>query len=444
MKKSEKNFKELEIILSSFECDKNCPYCTAKITKWDSVEDNIDLLELNVGQLKKLGYTFHYVTIGGNGEPTKHSYAKLKNLVEMFDDYDIPVKRVLTSGNVFRPENKDKLDLFNSHGWLFECTTTSLDNDEDRRILGYNHNYFETEAFKNSRVRLNYVLLESNKHKFIDEIKGFSEKYNNIETVAVKLLNRNTRTDLADNPLSIWIEDNAVKKDNREKIKDILDANFKYKGEAFDTFSWETASGKEVYFSWKKSEYGLYDLVWYGDKFVNYQLEEVDLSILPKVYIGAKFNKDKDSSFKNDFRVSLIGAEEKFINYNNESYITDLDDNLKYQYLGPFYNEKASSGDLTSTICDEVVQSERKLIENCDTFIVYLDLEFSPGSIAELTYAATLNKNILIIYKSENNIKYELKSSNWFPITMAKQLATNVKLIQINSEDEITKIIKSI
>lgn len=64
-----KDFKKLEIILSDFACDKHCPYCTAKITKWDSQEDNIDLLGANVGQMKELGYTFHYVTIGGNGEP---------------------------------------------------------------------------------------------------------------------------------------------------------------------------------------------------------------------------------------------------------------------------------------------------------------------------------------------------------------------------------------
>ena len=51
----DKNLKELEIILSDFACDKNCPYCTAKITKWPNVEDDIHSLELYVGQLKKKG-----------------------------------------------------------------------------------------------------------------------------------------------------------------------------------------------------------------------------------------------------------------------------------------------------------------------------------------------------------------------------------------------------
>lgn len=45
----EKKFKELEIILSDFSCDKNCPYCTAKITKWEVVKDDIHMLSLYVG-----------------------------------------------------------------------------------------------------------------------------------------------------------------------------------------------------------------------------------------------------------------------------------------------------------------------------------------------------------------------------------------------------------
>ena len=105
-----KEFKELEIILSDFKCDKNCPYCTAKITKWDKVDDDIYSLYMYVEQLKKNKVKFKYVTIGGNGEPTLHSYDKLKEIVELFDDYDIPVKRVLTSGNIFRKEEKNKYE----------------------------------------------------------------------------------------------------------------------------------------------------------------------------------------------------------------------------------------------------------------------------------------------------------------------------------------------
>lgn len=446
--RTDRNFKELEIILSSFKCDKNCPYCTAKITQWDQVDDDIYTLLMNVGQMKELGYTFHYVTIGGNGEPTLHDYQKLKDIVEMFDDWDIPVKRVLTSGNVFRPEEKSKYDLFVSHGWMFEVTTTSFNNELDRETQGYDFNYFETAAFKKARIRLNYVLLHRNRDTYIQEIQEFSRKYTNIETLALKLLNINTKTNLVDNSLSEWITKNAIGKMARGIIANELNANFEYVGEAFDTHSWKMSNGKEVYFSWKKVEYGLYDLVYYGNKFITYHLEEVQLSgVVPMVYIASRFIKDKkedgSSSFENDFRVSLIGDHDSFVNYNNHSFIRDKNGKLKYQYIGPFYNEKASSGEITSTDCKIVVDTENKLIEQCDVFIAYFDDTLSPGGITELIYAVLLQKKIVIIFKEEGNIEYALRTSNWYPITFALEKSTDCKVIKVKDDSEVINIIKA-
>lgn len=444
--KYNKDFKELEIILSDFTCDKNCPYCTAKITTWPKVEDDIHMLSLYVGQLKELGYTFHYVTIGGNGEPTKHDYNKLKDIVDMFKDYDIPIKRVLTSGNIFRASEKKKYDLFVENNWMFEVTTTDINNDNDRKVLGYNHNYFETDTFKKARIRLNYVLLKSNIDHFIDDIKEFAKRYSNIETIALKLLNVNTKTNEVDNPLSEWIVKNGIPKSDREIIAGILNNNFEYIGESYDTFSWKMDSTHEVYFSWKKVSYGMFDLVYYGDKFINYQLEDVTLSnLVPKVYIASRFIKEKlengHYTFKNDYRVSLIGGEKDFVDFNNHSFIKDKNSVIKGQYIGPFYNEKASSGELTSTICDEVVRTENALIDRCDKFIVYFDEEPSPGSITELIYAAFKKKEITIFYKKEPGVVYEVKSSNWYPIISAIQIAGNdkVKYIAVDGPDDIIK-----
>lgn len=445
-----KQFKELEIILSDFNCDKHCPYCTAKITKWPVQQDDIHMLSLYVGQLKKLGYTFHYVTIGGNGEPTLHTYEKLKEIVELFDDYDgIKVKRVLTSGNIFREVERKKYNLFVEHDWFFEVTTTNFDTEKDMITLGYNHNYFITEAFKNSRIRLNYVLLNQNYDVFIADLRKFAETYDNIETLAVKLLNINTKTGLIDNPLSEWISKNGISKNRREEIANILSQNFLYKGESFDTHSWKLDDKHEVYFSWKKVNYGLYDLVYYGDRFINYQLEDVNLThLVPKVYIASRFIKEKlDNglfSFCNDFRSKLIGVEEDFVNFNNHSFIVGKDGNIKYQYLGPFYNEKASDGSLTSTVCDEVVRTENTLIDKCDIFIAYLDKDLSPGSISELIYAAFKGKKIIIYYEREDSISYELKSSNWYPIVTAKQLVgeENIEVYCIDSALNIIDLIR--
>ena len=443
MKMQEKRFKELEIILSDFSCDKNCPYCTAKITQWEMVKDDMHMLSLYVAQLKELGYQFHYVTIGGNGEPTKHSIKKLREIVELFDDYDIPVKRVLTSGNVFREEEREKYELFISHGWVFEVTTTSIDTDLDRKILGYNHNYFQSEAFSKARIRLNYVLLKSNFPTMIDEIQEFFKRYPNIETLALKLLNVNTKTGLVDNPRSSWIVENAISKDQREEVKKLLDQNFTYLGEAYDTFSWKADDKHEVYFSWKKMKYGFADLVYYGNRFVNYQLEDVRLPFLPKIYFACQFNKkmldDRRFTLKGDFRTKLIGNEDDFTNFNNHSFIKNSDGKLLYQYLGPFYNEKASDGKLTSTVCCDVVQTENDLIDKCDIFMAYFDSKLSPGSITELTYASLQKKKIVIFYQVEDNISYELKSSNWYPIVSARLVAgsENVVEIPVRGMDEV-------
>ena len=433
-----KEFKELEIILSDFKCDKNCPYCTAKITKWDKVDDDIYSLYMYVEQLKKNKVKFKYVTIGGNGEPTLHSYDKLKEIVELFDDYDIPVKRVLTSGNIFRKEEKNKYELFKIHNWYFEVTTTSIDKEKDMNRLGYSPYYFDTKEFKNSKIRLNYVLLKDNINTFVDEIKHFSKKYPNIETIAIKILNINTKTGLVDNKYSKWIVENAVSKDKRNEIKEILDNNFNYKEGLYDTYSWELNNSCEIYFSYKKEKYGLYDLVYYGNKFIDYNLEEVKLSyFLPKVYFASKFIKNYKNnilSFENDFRTHLLSDNNKLENYNYNSYIFD-----KYQYIGPFFNEKASNGNLTSKECEKVVNCENNLIDRCDMFMAYLDEEKSPGTTTELVYASLLKKKITVFYKPDKNNKYSINTDSWYPIVFSKEQVgkDNIKIIPVNNTDEI-------
>lgn len=452
MEKS-KHFKELEIILSSFSCDKGCPYCTAKITQWETVVDDVHMLSLYVGQLKELGYTFRYVTLGGNGEPTLHSYNKIKEIVELFDDYaGVEIKRVLTSGNVFRWDEKLKYELFKAHGWLFEVTTTDFEFEKSGGTQNYSFDYFRTEAFRKAPVRLNYVLLKDNIDYFVDDIKKFLTTYGNIQTVALKLLNVNTKTGKVDNKYSQWIVDNAIPKTDRESIKEVLDKYFEYQGAAFDTFSWlDKETNKEIYFSWKKSEYGLYDLVYYGDRFVTYQLEDASykLDLLPKIYIAARFvkTKYKDGSWDlaDDFRSKLIGDKKLFMNFNSHTFIKDSEGNYKYQFIGPFYNEKASTGDLTSTICEEVVRTESQLIDRCDIFMVYLNDTVSPGGIAELMYAVMQDKDIVIFYKCNSDIKYELKTENWYPITQVLQLSKKkVTVLGVKDEDEVISWFRSV
>ena len=441
--RNNKEFKELEIILSDFKCDKACPYCTAKITKWNNVEDDIYTLSMYVEQLKKQKVRFKYVTIGGNGEPTLHNYDKLKEIVELFDDYDIPIKRVLTSGNVFRKEEEKKYNLFISHNWCFEVTTTSIDKEKDMKVLGYNPYYFDTDKFKKAKIRLNYVLLKDNWKTFIKEIKGFTNKYPNIETVAIKLLNINTKNNKIDNKYSKWIYDNAISKDKRKEIKGILDNNFEYREGKYDTYSWILDNNHEIYFSYKKEKYGLYDLVYYGNKFIDYSLEEVKLSyLLPRVYFASKFIKKElngSISFEKDFRTILLQDSNKLNNYNYNSFIFD-----KYQYIGPFFNEKASTGNLTNKECEQVVNCENNLIDRCDIFMAYLDEEKSPGTITELVYASLIGKKIIVFYKPDKNNNYSINTDSWYPIVFSKEQIgkDNIDIIPVNNTDEVVSYLQ--
>ena len=324
------------------------------------------------------------------------------------------------------------------NNWYFEVTTTSIDKEKDMNRLGYSPYYFDTKEFKNSKIRLNYVLLKDNINTFVDEIKHFSKKYPNIETIAIKILNINTKTGLVDNKYSKWIVENAVSKDKRNEIKEILDNNFNYKEGLYDTYSWELNNSCEIYFSYKKEKYGLYDLVYYGNKFIDYNLEEVKLSyFLPKVYFASKFIKNYKNnilSFENDFRTHLLSDNNKLENYNYNSYIFD-----KYQYIGPFFNEKASNGNLTSKECEKVVNCENNLIDRCDMFMAYLDEEKSPGTTTELVYASLLKKKITVFYKPDKNNKYSINTDSWYPIVFSKEQVgkDNIKIIPVNNTDEI-------
>lgn len=450
-----KTLKELEIILSSFECNKNCPYCTAKSTRWPLVEDDIQALELATSELFKLGYTFKYLTVGGNGEPTLHSYEKLASIVDIYKDKPIQIKRVLTSGNIFKDSEEKKFNLFNDNGYVFEITVTSSNQLKDMETLGYDNKYLNSRLFKKAkRVRVNYVMLKDNNDKYLTEIKNLLDTYPNIETASIKLLNINTNTDdKSTNMIGDWIIKHGIPKSSREEIKDILNKDAQLKRintieDNFDTMSWEY-NGKEIYFSYKSTSYGQFDLVWYGDRFVDYKLNRLDITdSIKRVYIAKSFDKqylNGKLNLSNDMRDRVLkqsGYEGGLMDYSSDCFIElkEIDNGILH-YIGPFYNEKAGLGILTSTECDKVVSQEKKLIELCDIFVCYFNDNISPGTIAELIYAATLGKKIIIYYKLNSSIDYELKTENWFPITLAKQIQTpNIEIKQIKSIDRVVNL----
>lgn len=271
-------YKEFELILSSFECDKNCPYCTAKITKWPIVDDKIHLLKDKLELLKKNDISFRYFIFCGNGEPSLTPFDKFKNIVDatrtvnLFDE-----KRFQSSGNIFYED--EKLEYIKDD-FLIEVTRVSIDSNIDQKILGYKRDYINTENFKKVDVRLNYVLLKNRSFEdSLKEIKQYIDKYPNIKTVSLKTLNTNTKDENIDNPYSKWIIENALTKKDTNQIIEFMNqnANFiKSDEKFFDRFEWKY-NGVPITFYAKKLDYGISNIVYYGGELVNYHLDKIEI-----------------------------------------------------------------------------------------------------------------------------------------------------------------------
>ena len=162
---------------------------------------------------------------------------------------------------------------------------------------------------------------------------------------------------------------------------------------------------------------------------------------MKKIYFAGKFNKIKqpnislENSLQNDFRSQLLGSS-KLLTLYQENLIV----NNKYQYTGPFYCEKASSGNFTSTDCKEILNAEYNLIKNSDTLIAVFSETFSPGTIVELGWALNQNKQIIILYQEEKS-NYTIKSEYWFAIADAIKRSSNLTILKFKNYSEITSLI---
>ena len=268
-------YKEFELIGSSFKCDKNCPYCTAKITQWPVVDNKLEVLEDRLNYLKNNDVTFRYFIFCGNGEPSLLDFEDFKKIVEATRNVNIfDEKRLQSSGNIFYED--EKLDLIKDD-FVVEITRVSLDSKKDMEILGYKRDYINTENFKKAKVRLNYVLLKNKKFEdCLEEIKQYIEKYPNIETVSLKTLNLNTRNDEINNPYSKWIIENALTKKDTNDIINFMSNNAKFvvsDEKFFDRFEW-VYEGVPITFYAKKLDYGFSNIVYYGGELVDYHLNK--------------------------------------------------------------------------------------------------------------------------------------------------------------------------
>ena len=153
----------LTLILGSYNCNKNCPYCIAKNTKKFNSSDKIENLDSILDVLERNSVKLKRFVISGNGEPSMYDLDDLRkirtsliNHKKLFD-----LIRVHSSGYIFN--SKEKFDLFNSIELPleFEVLRISLDSNVDKTVLGYESNYLDSSLFKNSkRVKCDIALTD--------------------------------------------------------------------------------------------------------------------------------------------------------------------------------------------------------------------------------------------------------------------------------------------
>lgn len=271
-------YKEFELILSSFVCDKNCPYCTAKITKWPIKPDKLELLESKLEFLNQNNINFRYFILCGNGEPSLTSIENLKTIVNAIDKVNIfEERRLQSSGNIFFDEEKFNLI---KDSFMVEVTRVDFDSAKDMKIWGYKRDYINSSNFKKANVRLNYVMMKNKSfEEYLEEIKKYIDNYPNIKTISLKTLNLNTKDSNINNPYSKWILENALTKEDTDKVIEFMtnNAEFSVKDEKFfDRYEW-IYKGVPITFYTKKLDYGYSNIVYYGGELVDYHLNPIVL-----------------------------------------------------------------------------------------------------------------------------------------------------------------------
>lgn len=291
---SKRIFHTFETILSSFECDRDCPFCTAKTTKWDCKNqtniwdtEQLDKLPIVLETMKKQNIQFNTAVITGNGEPCLYPNDVLEYLADLYLKFSDVFERksILTSGLLYGQD--DKFEIFHKRGFTFQTTRTYLDSQKDMECLKYDFDYINSPNFAKVPVRLNYVILKDNVKNIVEDLKILFNKYPNIQTLAPKLLNVNTKDGNANNKYSQWILKHGVeiKKSTVFEIMKTLSKGFNkplYAGKYFTERSKIDINENQIItFNTKLNRiYGNSNMVFYKGKVTSYKLNELNLKTI--------------------------------------------------------------------------------------------------------------------------------------------------------------------
>jgi hypothetical protein len=271
--------KQLTIIFSSFKCDKNCPFCTAKITKWPVRPDCLELLDKKLLWLQRSNFRFKYLIISGNGEPSFYSLSDLALLIRAIEKYRNMFQqlRIQTSGNLFR--QPDKWELF-AHGYVYEVSRVAVNNALDMTTLHYDYDYTSASCFPHSPLWLNYITAKNITSKQIkNDFDYYIDRFS-IKLINAKLMNLNTLDGSTNNRYSQWIRENSLTEFDADFLIKLLDENFDRSAEydpVSDEMSWIYRGKRIVLFTKRKhsNRYGTNSICFYGGELIDYKMQKI-------------------------------------------------------------------------------------------------------------------------------------------------------------------------
>ncbi len=193
VKNLEVNLNNLTLILGSYRCNKNCPFCIAKNNqKFSNASDKLETLSDTFKSLEQANITFKRFVLSGNGEPSFYSCEDLKTIKEALIKHKNLFKnfRSHSSGNVFFAE--DKFEILNDDviPIEFEILRVDLDPQIDSQVLGYDKNYLESPLFNKANiVKCDIALTDYlNTENLKERLEEFLRQHPSIKTVRFKKL----------------------------------------------------------------------------------------------------------------------------------------------------------------------------------------------------------------------------------------------------------------
>lgn len=184
-------FNNLTLILGSYKCNKNCPYCIAKNNQKFSVDDKLESLDNILRMLEKYKIKFKRFVVSGNGEPSFYSLEDLMLIKDCLLKYKdlFQMVRVHSSGNIF--DKDDKFNIFNEADLPleFEILRIALNPNIDMNVLGYSNNYLKSPLFKKGHIKCDIALTDYLENdKFLLQLNKFLESNPSIKKVRLKKL----------------------------------------------------------------------------------------------------------------------------------------------------------------------------------------------------------------------------------------------------------------